>query len=552
MEVLQSKVIFPTRGETGEFFTANHLTEEEQMISQMVSQFVDEDILPYLEQIEQHDYHLIRELFKAAGELGLMGVEVPEDYGGLELGKKMSGIIAEKMGYAASFSVAFNIHSGVGLLPYVYYGTDEQKQTFIPKLVSGEWIGAYALTEPNAGSDALAARTKATWDDAKQSWILTGEKQWITNAHIAQVFVVFANTDEGMTAFIVTRDQEGVSIGPEEKKLGIKGSSTATLILDDVTVPSEHVLGTVGKGHYIALNILNVARLKLAFSNIGMAKQAFELAIQYGKEREQFSTKLVDFPLIQEKIAEMAIDIYGSESMAYYTAGLLEQVTDPNNLSNYAMDCAMNKVACSEMLHHVVDEALQIHGGYGFMEEYAISRMYRDARINRIFEGTNEINRLTIVKAFFKRYQQKERIEKVEGSERQSQFINASIHILNKILEEMPIMDQSAQDKHQDQLRVLADLLTDIYRMKAVFYRAQYVKSPDSIHQWMTTAICEQGFQRVVTASNELIAALEIEDNVREELFIAVKNIDIPMFHNLFLIKRKIAKYMIAIGKYKT
>ncbi|HEY4599716.1 MAG TPA: acyl-CoA dehydrogenase family protein [Cerasibacillus sp.] len=551
MEILESKMIFPTRGEAGEFFTADHLTEEEQMIAQTVSQFVDEDILPYLKQIEQHDYDLTRKLFTAAGELGLMGVEVPEDYGGLELGKKMSGIIAEKMGYAASFSVAFNIHSGVGLLPYVYYGTDYHKQTFVPKLVSGEWIGAYALTEPNAGSDALAARTRATWDEESQSWTLTGEKQWITNAHVAQVFVVFANTNEGITAFIVTRDQDGVSVGPEEKKLGIQGSSTATLILDRVNVPNKHVLGTVGKGHYIALNILNVARLKLAFSNIGMAKQALEIAIQYGKEREQFSTKLINFPLIQEKIAEMAIGIYGAESMAYYTAGLLDQVSDSNNLSVFAMDCAMNKVASSEMLHHVVDETLQIHGGYGFMEEYAIARMYRDARINRIFEGTNEINRLTVAKAFFKQNQTKPLAEFVGENDRNSKFINESLNILNMILEKMPLMDREAQDKHQDQLGVIADMLIDIYRMKAAYYRAQSHERADSIHQWIVSAICEEGFQRIKTAANRLIAALEIAGSDQALMVETVKNCTVPMYSNLFLTKRKIAEHMIATEKYK-
>lgn len=348
-------------------FTPEDFTEEDQLIAKTTELFVKQEVAPKLSAIEQHDYAAGRELFGKAGELGLLGIEVPVEYGGLSLNKKVAGLVAEKMGFAGSFSVSYNIHAGVGTLPYVYFGTEAQKQSYLPKLASGEWIGAYALTEPNAGSDALHARTSAVLNEDGTSWLLNGEKQWITNAQLADVYVVFANTGEGMTAFIVERGFDGVSVGPEEKKMGIKGSSTATLLLDNVQVPLSNVLGKPGQGHRVALNILNMARLKLAFSNIGSAKQALQLAVAYGKVRKQFQKSLVDFTMIQEKIANMAVSIYGAESAAYRTAGALDealQAVDSSDemtrrLADFAMECAINKVYSSEMQDQIVDEAVQ-------------------------------------------------------------------------------------------------------------------------------------------------------------------------------------------------
>src|SRR5699024_37269 len=402
----QIKAIFPYEGPHTESFSSDELSEEEQLIATMIEQFVEEQVLPQNEALEANDYEVGRGLFQASGELGLLGAEVPEAYGGIEMGKKVSGLVAEKMGFGASFSVGFNIHTGVGTLPYVYFGTEEQKERYLPKLSSGEWVGAYALTEPGAGSDALSGKASAKKTD--DGWILNGDKQWITNAHMADVYVVFARSEEGITSFIVERTMEGVSVGPEEDKLGIRGSSTATLILDNVLVPEENVLGVIGKGHHIALNILNLARLQLAFSNVGMSKQALNEAVEYGKVREQFKQPLVKSPMIQEKLVNSALEIFGAESSTYYTAGILDHLNESleneqdivKSLANYQMDCAINKVYASETLDKAVDEALQIHGGYGYMKEYPIERMYRDARINRLFEGTNETNRLTIAKAF--------------------------------------------------------------------------------------------------------------------------------------------------------
>lgn len=555
MERLKQKSVFPVIGDLKNFPTPDDLNDEEKMIATMVSQFVDESILPQLESLENHDYDLTKELFTAAGELGLMGVEVPEEYGGLELGKKVSGLIAEKMGYAASFSVAFNIHSGVGLLPYVLYGTDEQKQKYVPKLASGEWIGAYALTEPNAGSDALAAKTSAKWEEDSKTWVLSGEKQWITNAHLANTYVVFAKGEEGITAFIVERDMPGVSVGPEEKKLGIKGSSTATLILDQVRLSNDHVLGTVGKGHYIALNILNLARLKLAFSNIGMAKQAMEIAIQYGLERKQFATKIVDFPIIQEKIANMAVAIYGVESMAYYTAHLLDEIDNNEKLvkelSNYMMDCAMNKVKASETLDYVVDESLQIHGGYGFMEEYDITRMYRDARINRIFEGTNEINRLTVAKALLNQYRKDSNVLKEVGkpTSRNEQFIHHAIQLIDKVVENLPEMDRKTMDDYQDYLRVISDMLTEVYQMKAALYRS-LKDDQNQIKEMIADIICEEGFQLIEMQATTLIASIVKDEGKKAEMLASIKGTEIPIYTDLFAKKREISKKQVETGKY--
>src|SRR5690625_3754501 len=442
----------------------------------MVEQFVEEQVMPKIGAMEEHNYEVSLDLFKVSGELGLLGADVPSAHGGLDLGKKTSGLVAEKMGYGASFSVGFNIHTGVGTLPYVYFGTEDQKQRYLPKLSSGEWVGAYALTEPNAGSDALSARASAKKTD--EGWVLNGEKQWITNAHMADVYVVFARSEEGMTCFIVERTMDGVSVGPEEDKLGIRGSSTATLILENVLVPEENMLGVIGKGHHIALNILNLARLKLAFSNVGMAKQALDEAVTYGKVREQFKHPLVKFPMIQEKLVNSAIEIFAAESATYYTAGILNHLTASvedeqevvKSLADYQMDCAINKVYASETLDKAVDEALQIHGGYGYMKEYDVERMYRDARINRLFEGTNEINRLTIAKAFLANYYKDNSILDVEVNDSDDdvmRFTNLSVKLLQLAVSALPEMDRAGMDAEQEVLRLIADMLKDIYVLKA-------------------------------------------------------------------------------------
>jgi alkylation response protein AidB-like acyl-CoA dehydrogenase len=505
-------------------------------------------------------------LCQEAGALGLLGIEVPEEYGGLSLNKKLSGLVAEKMGAGGSFSVSFNIHAGVGTLPYVYYGTEEQKHKYLPKLAAGEWIGAYALTEPSAGSDALNAKTTAVLNEEGTAWILNGEKQWITNAQVADVYVVFAKTTEGMTAFIVERSFEGVSVGPEEKKMGIKGSSTATLILEEVSIPIENVLGKVGKGHRVALNILNMARLKLAFSNIGTSKQALKLAVNYAKQRKQFNRPIISFSMIQEKIADMAISIYGAESAAYRTAGSLDNVfdcADPlddrlRELATYASECAINKVNCSEVLDRIVDEAVQIHGGYGYMQEYEVERLYRDVRINRIFEGTNEINRLTIAKLLMKKADQnggirlETQLSKQEN--RNKQFIQLSKWLLNKTLKALTNSGVNIQQE-QEYSRLLADMKKEIYVVESVDIRTKKAiqkngKEKERLKEMMTNVICEESFRRIEEMAVSVLSGVVSDEAERKLVLEEIRSLLLPLFSNLFTQKREIAERIADHEKY--
>ncbi|GAA0424991.1 MAG: acyl-CoA dehydrogenase family protein [Bacillota bacterium] len=532
----------------------NH-SDEEELFAKTIDKFVLEQVNPDMEKLEAHDYKVARELFKYAGDLGLLGADVPEAYGGLAMGKRTAGLIAEKMGFAGSFSVSFNIHSGVGTLPFVYYGTESQKQKYLSRIISGEWVGAYALTEPNAGSDALSANTTAKKVADTTDWVLNGEKQWITNAHIADVYVVFANTDQGMTAFIIERSTPGVTIGPEEKKLGIKGSSTATVILEDVRISEDQVLGEIGKGHHIALNILNLARLKLSFANIGTSKQALRIAIGYGKERKQFKQSIIQFGMIQEKIANMAIAIYGAESSAYYTADRIDRLDKENdesvlkNLSAYAMDCSVNKVAASEVLDYVVDEAVQIHGGYGYMQEYEVERIYRDARINRIFEGTNEINRLTIAKSFLKKYSQfKSTIEEelVNGSSN-NLFVRYASKIVNII---MNALSNTCDLRNLNQVyaRILADCVKELYVMKGSHINSEVIQKHQQFRKKMTEILCEESYYRLESNAIVLISSICSEED-KEQLINEINAF--PVMHtNIITKKQEIANEVIEKNGY--
>jgi len=541
-----TKGIFPNHTTRTSAYYPDEFTEEEQLISKMVEQFVEEQVMPKIGAMEEHNYEVSLDLFKVSGELGLLGADVPSAHGGLDLGKKTSGLIAEKMGFGASYSVAFNIHTGVGTLPYVYFGTEEQKERYLSRLTSGEWVGAYALTEPNAGSDALSARTSANRTDT--GWVLNGEKQWITNAHIANVYLVFARSEKGLTAFIVERSMDGVSLGPEEGKLGIAGSSTATLILDNVLVSNKNVLGVIDQGHHIAFNILNLARLKLAFANVGASKQALSEAIKYGKEREQFNEQIINFPIIREKVANIRIKIFAAESAAYYTAGLLDDLKQSidqvenmvPNFINFAMDCSINKVYASETLDQAVDEALQIHGGYGYMQEYPVERMYRDARINRIFEGTNEINRVTIAKSFFKEYAKDNHVLKrylVDGTEKFNQFTNASIKLLSIGLKALPVMDRRTIDEEQESLGLISDMLKDIYVLKASIDRVS--KNKESIGKLIVEVLSEETFRSVETSTITILAT--VADSQKRESFLkTMKALSIPIYSNNIQKKREI------------
>ena len=401
---------------TDDTFTPDQMSEEQRLIHQTADEFTTE-VVDQNEQLETKDWDLARKLLKRSGDLGLLGTDVPEEYGGFELDKVSSAIIAGTLGKAGSFSAAFGAHTGLTILPIRMFGTETQKQKYLPGLVSGDIVGAYCLSENSSGSDALGAKAKAIRND-EGHYVLTGEKMWITNGGFADLYIVFAKVDgTDFTAFIVERSFDGVSTGQEEHKMGLHGSSTTPVLFQDVFVPAENLLGEVGKGHKVAFNVLNYGRFKLGASTVGGAQAAVGESARYAKTRHQFGQPIATFGAIKQKLGEMTCRAYAVESMVYRTAGLIDVNIEQNEvhtddekgtavlraLEEFAIESSILKVAGSEALNYILDENIQIHGGNGFVKDYPAERRYRDSRVNRIFEGTNEINRLLIPGMLIKR-----------------------------------------------------------------------------------------------------------------------------------------------------
>jgi alkylation response protein AidB-like acyl-CoA dehydrogenase len=534
-------------------FTPEDFNEEHLMIAQTAADFIEKEVVPQIEHLENHEFDRTVKLLKKMGELGLLAVDVPEEFEGLGLDKVTSSLITEKMAGAGGFSLSYGAHVGIGSLPIVLFGNDEQKTKYLPALASGEKIAAYALTEPGSGSDALGARTTAKLNAAGTHYILNGEKQWITNAGFADVFVVYAKIDgEHFTAFIVERDFPGVSTGAEEKKMGIKSSSTRTLILEDVAVPVENLLGEFGKGHVIAFNILNIGRYKLAVGGVGGSKKAFDMTVKYANGRKQFKTAISQFNLTKEKFGTMASKIYAAESSVYRTIGLYEEnqgklTTEEakdlkkvaNAIAEYAIECSVNKFFASEVLSYVVDEGVQIHGGYGFMQEYPIERAYRDARINRIFEGTNEINRLLVPGTLVKKA--------LKGELPLFQKALALQEELMMLMPEEPGDEPLAQEKYlvrnakkiallasglaaqkfgkaleseQEILANIADIVSNVYAMESVVLRTEKAIAKDGLEKnqqklLYTQIFCQEAFNEIEATAKESLVAIEEGDTLR-------------------------------------
>src|SRR5436309_2525088 len=443
----------------GVVFTPEDLSSEQRLMAQTAEKFMEKEVLPNVEALEHQQDGLTPKIFRKAGGLGLLGMDVPTEYGGLGLSKASAVGVEEQMTRLGGFGVTCGAHCGIGTQPLIYFGTEAQKKKYLPKLATGEWVAAYALSEAGSGSDALGLRTKATLSADGKHYALNGTKMWISNAAWADLFTVFAKVDgQQVTAFLVERTFPGVSTGKEEHKLGIKSSSTRRVILEDAKVPVENVLGEVGKGAYIAFNILNLGRFKLGAGAIGGAKESLRVAARYATERQQFGRPIASFGLIQHKLAEMAANIFAAESAVYRTGAMIDAVMETGEtmdsmkppflrgLDEFALECSIIKVAGSEILSGAVDEILQIHGGYGYTEEFPPARSYRDSRINRIFEGTNEINRLFIPGLLMRRAQRG-----------RFPLVQAITKVTKELLDSAPLGDGGATDELSLTQSVLAN-----------------------------------------------------------------------------------------------
>jgi alkylation response protein AidB-like acyl-CoA dehydrogenase len=576
-------------------FTPEDFSDEQRQIASTAAEFAANEVLPAADDIEAKHFDVTRALLKKAGDLGLMAVDIPEEYGGLAMDKVTSAIIADRMSMLGSFSVAFSAHVGIGTLPIVWYGTDAQKQKYLPKLATGEWIAAYALSEASSGSDAMNVRTRAVLDG--DHYVLNGEKMWISNAGFADLFTVFAKIADPsepdlskakMSAFLIERDTPGLTIGAEEHKLGIRGSSTCPLILNDCRIPAENLLGEPGKGHHIAFNILNIGRFKLGAACVGGGRTSLANAIGYAKERKAFGKSISEFGLIQQKISDSATRIFVGESMAYRTIGAIDASlaaipeAEAHNsreiqkrIEEYAVECSILKVWGSEMLDAIVDHSVQIYAGYGYVEEYPAERAYRDSRINRIFEGTNEINRLIITGFLMKRAMSgqlpllaaiKQLMDELMSppsfseSDGEDDPLAREAQMLANAKKLALFTSGSASQKYmngladqQEVMAALADIILEVYALDSALARARKLAAAKSKHAVLAADITRlyaaTAFHIIESAARQVIAAVAEGDMLRTQLAIFRRLVKHEPADTIAL-SRTIARAAIDAGRY--
>jgi alkylation response protein AidB-like acyl-CoA dehydrogenase len=568
-----------------EIFTPEDFTEEHRMIAETTRQFIDNEVNPRVEELEKHDWKLARELVGKAAELGLIGANIPEEYGGLGLDQTSGALVGENIGRSASFATTLGAESGIGLMPIIYFATEAAKQKYLPKIAAGELITAYALTEAGSGSDAMAAKATARLSEDGTEYILNGEKMWITNGGFADVFIVFAKVDgDKFSAFIVER-QPGLTSGAEEHKMGIKGSSTTALVLSDVRTPVENLLGEVGKGHKIAFNVLNIGRFKLGAMCIGGMKLMVHESVRYANERHQFGKSISSFGAIKSKLAEQAIRTWVGESMIYRTLGMIEAgigAVDSKDMDarlraieEYAAECSIIKVALSEYCDYVVDEMVQIYGGYGYSADYPAERAYRDARINRIFEGTNEINRMLIPGRLMKsalsgrlallpaaQALMDEVLSPQLGGFDDDDTVLAAEQKLAQNAKKVALMTlgtaaQKYMMKLGDQQEILmgiADVIMDTYAMETAILRARKLvesqgEEASARYLDMTRVFCNDAVERIEARAKNTLAGMSEGDELRT-LLAALRRFTKLQPMNTIAARQRIADEMIAANRY--
>jgi alkylation response protein AidB-like acyl-CoA dehydrogenase len=568
---------------TAEVFTPEDFTEEHRMIAETTRQFIDNEVIPHIDELEKHDWKLARELVRKAADLGLIGANIPEEYGGLGLDQTSGALVGENIGRCASFATTLGAESGIGLLPIIYFGTDAAKQKYLPKIASGELITAYALTEAGSGSDAMAAKATARLSADGTHYILNGEKMFITNGGFADIFIVFAKVDgDKFSAFIVER-QEGLTPGAEEHKMGIKGSSTTPLVLADAKAPVENLLGEIGKGHKIAFNTLNIGRFKLGAMCIGGMKLMLHESIRYANERQQFGKSISSFGAIKSKLGEMAIRTWVGEAMIYRTLGMIEDAigdtTDPDAkmraIEEYSAECSIIKVALSEYCDYLADEMVQIYGGYGYSADYPAERAYRDSRINRIFEGTNEINRMLIPGRLMKSalsgklallpaaqaLMDEILTPQIAGFDDDESLLAAETK-LAKNAKKVGLMTlgtaaQKYMMKLGDQQEILigiADIIMDAYAMESAILRAQKlaaVQGEAAAERYldMTRVFCNDAVERIEARAKNTLAGMAEGDELRT-LLAALRHFTKLTPVNTISARQRIADVMIEANKY--